>query len=100
MGQTERAGRATTSRAQFKWDDAFLLELQLTEDERMIRDTARQYALDRLLPRVTDAYLEEKTDREIFREMGELGLIGVTFPEEYGCADAGYVSYGLVAREI
>jgi glutaryl-CoA dehydrogenase len=100
MGQTERAGRATTSRAQFKWDDAFLLELQLTEDERMIRDTARQYAQDRLLPRVTDAYLEEKTDREIFREMGELGLIGVTFPEEYGCADAGCVSYGLVAREI
>ena len=100
MGQTERAGRATTSRAQFKWDDAFLLELQLTEDERMIRDTARQYAQDRLLPRVTEAYLEEKTDREIFREMGELGLIGVTFPEEYGCADAGYVSYGLVAREI
>jgi glutaryl-CoA dehydrogenase len=101
MGQTERAGRATTtSRAQFKWDDAFLLELQLTEDERMIRDTARQYAQDRLLPRVTDAYLEEKTDREIFRQMGELGLIGVTFPEEYGCADAGYVSYGLVAREI
>jgi glutaryl-CoA dehydrogenase len=100
MGQTERAGRATTSRAQFKWDDAFLLEFQLTEDERMIRDTARQYAQDRLLPRVTDAYLEEKTDREIFREMGELGLIGVTFPEEYGCADAGYVSYGLVAREI
>jgi glutaryl-CoA dehydrogenase len=100
MGQTERAGRATTSRAQFKWDDAFLLEFQLTEDERMIRDTARQYAQDRLLPRVTDAYLEEKTDREIFRQMGELGLIGVTFPEEYGCADAGYVSYGLVAREI
>ena len=100
MGQTERAGRATTSRAQFKWDDAFLLELQLTEDERMIRDTARQYAQGRLLSRVTDAYLEEKTDREIFREMGELGLIGVTFPEEYGCADAGYVSYGLVAREI
>jgi glutaryl-CoA dehydrogenase len=100
MGQTERAGRATKSRAQFKWDDAFLLEFQLTEDERMIRDTARQYAQDRLLPRVTDAYLEEKTDHEIFREMGELGLIGVTFPEEYGCADAGYVSYGLVAREI
>jgi len=66
----------------------------------MIRDTARQYAQEKLLPRVTDAYLEEKTDREIFREMGELGLIGVTFPEEYGCADAGYVSYGLVAREI
>jgi glutaryl-CoA dehydrogenase len=77
-----------------------LLEFQLTEDERLIRDTARAYAQEKLLPRVTEAYLEEKTDREIFREMGELGLIGVTFPEEYGCADAGYVSYGLVAREI
>src|SRR5271170_127784 len=66
----------------------------------MIRDTARAYAQEKLLPRVTEAYLEEKPDREIFREMGKLGLIGVTFPEEYGCADAGYVSYGLVAREI
>ena len=100
MDQTERAPRAKASQSQFQWDDAFLLEFQLTEDERMIRDTARAYAQEKLLPRVTEAYLEEKTDREIFREMGELGLIGVTFPEEYGCADAGYVSYGLVAREI
>jgi glutaryl-CoA dehydrogenase len=84
----------------FKWDDPFLLDVQLTEDERMIRDTARQYAQEKLLPRVTQAYLEEKTDREIFREMGELGLIGVTFPEEYGCANASYVAYGLVALEI
>jgi glutaryl-CoA dehydrogenase len=84
----------------FQWDDPFLLEGQLTEDERMIRDTARQYAQDKLLPRVTQAYLEERTDREIFREMGELGLIGMIFPEEYGCANASYVAYGLVAREV
>src|SRR4249919_345219 len=86
--------------AGFQWDDPFLLDEQLTEDERMIRDTARAYAQDKLLPRVTKAYLEEKTDREIFNEMGELGLIGVTLPEEYGCANASYVAYGLVAREI
>lgn len=86
--------------ANFQWDDAFLLDSQLTEDERMIRDTARAYAQEKLLPRVTEAYLGEHTDRQIFNEMGELGLIGVTLPEEYGCADAGYVSYGLIAREI
>ena len=84
----------------FQWDDPFMLDEQLTEDERMIRDTARAYAQDKLLPRVIKAYLEEKTDREIFNEMGELGLIGVTLPEEYGCANASYVAYGLVAREI
>ena len=86
--------------AAFQWDDPFQLDDQLTEDERLIRDTARAYAQDKLLPRVTKAYLEEKTDREIFNEMGELGLIGVTLPEEYGCANASYVAYGLVAREI
>src|SRR5579864_8649045 len=86
--------------ASFQWDDPFLLDDQLTEDERLIRDTARAYAQDKLLPRVIKAYLEEKTDREIFNEMGELGLIGVTLPEEYGCANASYVAYGLVAREI
>ena len=86
--------------ASFQWDDPFLLDDQLTEDERMVRDTARAYAQDKLLPRVIEAYLEEKTDRAIFNEMGELGLLGVTLPEEYGCADASYVSYGLVAREI
>jgi glutaryl-CoA dehydrogenase len=84
----------------FQWDDPFMLDEQLTEDERMIRDTARAYAQDKLLPRITKAYLEEKTDREIFNEMGELGLIGITLPEEYGCANASYVAYGLVAREI
>src|SRR4249920_673515 len=86
--------------AGFQWDDPFLLDEQLTEDERMIRDTARAYAQDKLQPRIVKAYLEEKTDREIFNEMGELGLIGITLPEEYGCANASYVAYGLVAREI
>ena len=100
MAQLERAPRPTTHHPAFAWDDPFLLDQQLTEDERMIRDTAREYAREKLLPRVTDAYMNEETDREIFREMGALGLIGVTLPEEYGCADAGYVSYGLVAREI
>ena len=88
------------SQVNFQWDDPFLLDEQLTEDERMVRDTARAYAQDKLLPRVTKAYLEEKVDRDIFHEMGELGLIGITLPEEYGCANASYVAYGLVAREI
>jgi glutaryl-CoA dehydrogenase len=100
MSVTEPAPCQRPSHTQFRWDDPLLLEQQLTEEERLIRDTARQYAQEKLLPRVTEAYLEEHTDREIFREMGELGLIGVTFPEAYGCADAGYVAYGLVAREI
>ena len=84
----------------FQWDDPLCLDDQLTEDERMIRDTARAYAQDKLQPRIVKAYLEERTDREIFSEMGELGLIGVTLPEQYGCANASYVAYGLVAREI
>lgn len=86
--------------AQLTWDDAFLLDEQLTEDERLIRDTARAYAQEKLAPRIHDAYLDEKTDREIFNEMGSLGLLGVTIPEKYGCAGANYVSYGLVAREV
>jgi glutaryl-CoA dehydrogenase len=88
------------SDAAFQWDDPFLLEDQLTEDERLIAQTARDYAQEKLLPRVADAYLQEKTDREIFHEMGALGLFGVTLPEKYGCAGAGYVSYGLIAREV
>ncbi len=84
----------------FAWDDALLLDDQLEDDERIIRDAARSYAQDKLAPRVIKAFREEKTDPAIFREMGELGLLGVTLPEEYGGADAGYVSYGLVAREI
>ena len=86
--------------ARFQWDDPFLLDDQLTDDERMIRDSARAYAQDKLLPRVIEAYREEKTDRGIFDEMGALGLLGVTLPEEYGCAGASYVAYGLVAREV
>jgi glutaryl-CoA dehydrogenase len=86
--------------ASFRWDDPFLLDEQLADDERMIRDTARAYAQDRLQPRIVEAYREEKTDRAIFTEMGELGLLGVTLPEEYGCAGASYVAYGLVAREV
>ncbi|MBB1492751.1 acyl-CoA dehydrogenase [Paracoccus sp. MC1854] len=84
----------------FRWEDPFLLEDELTEEERMIRDTARGYAQDRLAPRVREAFQKEHTDRAIFTEMGELGLLGVTIPEEYGGTGAGYVSYGLVAREV
>src|SRR5918997_3265031 len=86
--------------AGFRWDDPFLLEDQLGDDERMIRDSARAYAQERLLPRIIDAYREETTDRAIFGEMGALGLLGLTLPEEYGCAGASYVAYGLVAREV
>ncbi len=84
----------------FSWDDPFLLREQLNEDEILIMETARAYAQDKLMPRVLEAYAHEKTDREIFNEMGELGLLGVTLPEDYGCASASYVAYGLVAREI
>src|SRR3712207_929134 len=86
--------------AKLQWEDPLLLDDLLTDDERMIRDTARAYAQERLLPRIIEAYREEKTDRSIFNEMGELGLLGVTLPEEYGCAGATYVAYGLVAREV
>ena len=84
----------------FSWNDPFLLEGQLSQDERMMRDAAAAYAADKLAPRIQDAYLDEKTDPEIFREMGEAGLLGVTIPEEYGGLGAGYVTYGLVAREV
>ena len=84
----------------FNWQDPFHLRDQLNEDEQLIQDTARAYAEEKLLPRVIEAYREEKTDRSIFNEMGALGLLGVTLPEDYGCAGASYVSYGIVAREI
>ena len=84
----------------FVWDDPFLLEDQLSEDERMVRDGAAAFAADRLASRVEDAYAQEKTDPAIFREMGEAGLLGVTVPEEYGGLGAGYVTYGLIAREV
>jgi glutaryl-CoA dehydrogenase len=84
----------------FDWQDPLDLEGQLTEDERMVRDTARGYAQDKLFPRILKAYREEKFDREILREMGALGLLGATIPEEYGGAGLGYVAYGLIAREV
>jgi glutaryl-CoA dehydrogenase len=100
MSVAEQSAGAAGTKVVFQWDDPFRLEDQLTEDERMIRDTAHAFAQEKLLPRVTEAFREEKTDRAIFDEMGELGLLGVTVPEEYGGVGAGYVAYGLVAREI
>jgi glutaryl-CoA dehydrogenase len=82
------------------WEDPLLLDDLLSSDERIIRETARAYAQEKLLPRVTEAYATEDTDRAIFNEMGEIGLLGLTLPERYGCANASYVAYGLVAREI
>ncbi|MFN3774678.1 acyl-CoA dehydrogenase [Sphingomonas parapaucimobilis] len=84
----------------FDWADPFLLDDQLSDDERMIRDTARAYADDRLAPRIIDAFANEHTDPDIFREMGQLGLLGPTIPEEFGGVGASYVAYGLIAREV
>ena len=84
----------------FHWDDPFLLQQQLSEDERMIEEAARAYCQDKLLPRVTEAFRHEKTDPAIFREMGELGLLGPTIPAEYGGPGLSYVAYGLIAREV
>lgn len=84
----------------FDWADPFALDAQLTDEERMVRDAARAYAQERLLPRVTRAFLDEDFDREIMSEMGALGLLGPTIPETYGGAGLGYVAYGLVAREV
>jgi len=84
----------------FDWEDPFRLDGQLTDDERALRDAARAYAQDQLQPRVIRAFADEETDPAIFREMGEMGLLGVTIPEEYGGLGAGYVAYGLIAREV
>jgi len=84
----------------FQWDDAFRLESQLSEEERMLRDAARDFAQSVLQPRVIKAFREETSDPGVFRLMGEAGLLGTTIPEEYGGLGAGYVTYGLVAREI
>jgi glutaryl-CoA dehydrogenase len=86
--------------ARFDWADPFFLDDQLEDDERMIRDSARAYAQDKLAPRIVDAFQNETTDPEIFREMGAQGLLGPTVPEEYGGVGASYVAYGLVAREV
>jgi glutaryl-CoA dehydrogenase len=87
-------------KAQFAWDDPLLLEQQLTQEERMVRDAANAYCQEKLAPRILDAFRNEKTDNGIFREMGELGLLGPTIPAEYGGPGLNYVSYGLIAREV
>ena len=88
------------AQAAFTWEDPFLLNDQLDEDERMLAEAARTFAQEKLQPRVTNAFLEETSDPGIFAEMGEMGLLGSTIPEEYGGIGAGYVAYGLVAREV
>lgn len=84
----------------FQWDDPFLLERQLTDEERLARETAHAYCQERLQPRVLSAFRDERFDREILTEMGELGLLGATIPEAYGGAGLGHVAYGLIAREV
>jgi len=103
QGAAKKSIHRTTrnmSKASFNWEDPLLLDTQLTEEERMVRDAAAEYAQGRLMPRILDAYRHETTDPSIFREMGELGLLGITIPEQYGGANLNYVSYGLIAREI
>jgi len=90
----------TTNKIRFNHEDPLLLDAQLSTEERMVRDTARAYSQEQLLPRVQLAFRNEKTDRAIFNEMGELGLLGATIPEEYGGVGLNYVAYGLIAREI
>jgi len=87
-------------KAQFSWSDPFLLEQQLEQEERMVRDAASAYCRGKLAPRILEAFRHEKTDAKIFREMGELGLLGPTIPAEYGGPGLNYVSYGLIAREV
>jgi glutaryl-CoA dehydrogenase len=89
-----------SSMGRFDWADPFDIDDQLSEDERLIGDTARAYAQDKLAPRIIDAFQNEKTDPAIFREMGELGLLGPTLPEQYGGVGASYVAYGVIAREV
>src|SRR3954465_15157624 len=84
----------------FDWADPFALDAQLSDEERLVRDTAERYAQESLQPRVTSAFLDERFDREIMSEMGSLGLLGATIPHEYGGAGLNYVSYGLVARAV
>ena len=103
MAQAEHAATAgvtTTARPQFQWEDPLLLDEQLSEDERMVRDAAHDYCQEKLMPRILLANREERFDREIMNEMGALGFLGATLPEAYGCAGVNYVCYGLVAREV
>jgi len=100
---TEHQSTPETARAKmprFNWEDPFLLEQQLTEEERMIRDASHAYCQERLMSRVVEANRHEVFDRDIFNEMGELGMLGATIPESLGGIGANYVSYGLIAREV
>jgi len=90
----------TEMRPRFQWDNPFQIDEQLSEEDRMIRDTAAQYCQEKLMPRVLEANRHETFDRSIFKEMGDLGLLGMTLPEEYGCAGVTYTAYGLAAREV
>ncbi len=92
--------QALPAKAAFAWDDPLLLDEQLSEDERMVRDAARDYCQDKLMPRILEANRHERFDREIMTEMGALGFLGATLPENYGCAGVNYVCYGLIAREV
>ena len=96
----KRPSAAAAKPASFNWEDPLDLEGELTSEERMVRDSARDFMQDKLFPGVIDAYREEKFDRKTLAEMGALGLLGPTIPEEYGGAGLGYVGYGLIAREI
>ena len=96
----QAATPATSPRAEFDWEDPFLLDDQLTEEERLVQEAAHDYCQGKLMPRVLEANRHEQFDREIMSEMGELGLLGSTMPEDYGGAGANYVAYGLVAREV
>jgi glutaryl-CoA dehydrogenase len=98
-GATQKSHSSKSHRPEFQWEDPLLFDEQLTEEERLIRDTARTYCQDKLMPRVLEANRHERFDREIMNELGELGLLGSTI-EGYGCAGVNYVSYGLVAREV
>ena len=97
---TPASGSYVKDNEEFNWEDPLNLDGLLTEEERMVQETASTYCQEKLLPRVTSAFLDERFDREIMTEMGELGLLGSTIPSEYGGADLGYVAYGLIAREV
>ena len=104
LPQLSRVANCANARAMakftpFRWDDPFNLDAQLTEDERLVRDTAEAYAQEKLLPRVVSATLQERFDREIMNELGELGLLGATI-EGYGCAGVSHVAYGLISRAV
>jgi glutaryl-CoA dehydrogenase len=100
MNEVDMSSNSTNKKTTFVWKDPLLLDESLTEDERIVRDTAHSYAQEKLMPRILEANRQEKFDRHIMNEMGELGFLGSTLPEKYGCAGVNHVCYGLLAREI